>query len=418
LTAFARAGARLSLCLALAACGGGGGGGGSASPPPPPPVTSIVYASWTSSPQLLGEAPPGAPRPAPALIADKTVRQVAHLSMGGTKLRVKLSNLFGSAPVTFTSVHIARSTGASAIDASTDRAVTFAGSASLTAVPGAEVVSDDIDFPVARGADVAVSIYVAAAAPAETGHASTNGTVYVANGNAVGAATLAGAQAQVTSYWLTEIDASGPQKPSVVVAFGDSITEGTGSTVDANRRYPDQLSTRVAAEASPPISVVNAGIGGNRWVFDFPGPSGANRFEHDVLGVQGVTHAIVLLGINDLELAHAIPTQSVTVDQLTAATQGAIAKAKARGVKVLLGTVTPYKGSALYDPADEMARESYNAWIRSQALADGVVDFDAVLRDPADPTSIAAQYASPDRLHPNDAGYAAMAAAIDVARLR
>ena len=367
---------------------------------------------------MLGEAPPGAPRPAPVLVADKTVREIAHLSMGGTKLRVKLSNLFGSAPVTFTSVHVARSTGASAIDLTTDRVVTFGGSAALTATAGTEFTSDDIDLPVARGTDIAVSIYVAAATPVETGHASTNSTVYVASGNAAGAPALAGAQTQAASYWLSEIDAIGGQKPSVVVAFGDSITEGTGSTLDANRRYPDQLSARLDAEASPSISVVNAGIGGNRWVFDFPGPSGANRFDHDVLGVQGVTHAIVLLGINDLEVAHAIPTQAVTADQLIAATQGVIAKAHARGVKVLLGTVTPYKGSALYDPADEMVREAYNAWIRSQALADGVIDFDAVLRGPSDPLSIAPQFAAPDRLHPNDAGYAAMAATVDIAKLK
>jgi lysophospholipase L1-like esterase len=409
-----RARAWLSLCFVLASCGGGGRGAST----PPPPVTAFAYATWTSSPQPLSDAPPGALRPAPIVFTDKTIREVAHLSMGGTKLKVKLSNLFGTVPVTFTSVRVAKSTGASAIDMSTDRAVTFGGSASLTAPPGTEFVSDDIDIPVARGTDVAVSIYVADATPAETGHASTNSTVYVSDGNAVSAPTLPSLDARTSSYWLAGVDASGPQKTNVVVAFGDSITEGSQSTLDANRRYPDQLSARLAAESNLPVSVVNAGIGGNRWVFDFPGPSGANRFERDVLGVQGVTHTIILLGINDLEVAHSIPSQVVTVDQLTAATQGAIAKAKARGVKVLLGTVTPYRGSALYDPADEIVREAYNAWIRSQALADGVIDFDAALRDPADSVSLAPQYSSPDHLHPNDAGYAAMAASIDVSKLR
>lgn len=405
----------LALCLILAACGGGGGGGGTSMPPP---IVLATFATWSASPQALNDAPAGAPRPAPALFSDQTVRQIAHLSAGGSKLRVKLSNLFGSGPVTFTAVRIAKSTGASSIDASTDRAVTFGGAASLTAPAGGELWSDDVDLPVARGADVAVSIYIAAPTSAESGHIEANSTVYLAHGNMASAPSLAGADTRTSFYWLSEIAASAEQKPSVVVAFGDSITEGSQSTLDRNQRYPDLLSARLSGETSPAICVVNASIGGNRWVFDFPGPSGASRFDRDVLGVQGVTHAILLLGINDLEVAHTIPSQAVTVDQLIAATQTAVSKAKARGVKVFLGTLLPYKGSALYDPADEAVREAYNAWIRSQAVADGVVDFEAALRDPSDPLAIAPQLASADHIHPNDAGYAAMAAAVDITKLR
>jgi lysophospholipase L1-like esterase len=405
----------VALCLILAACGGGGGGGGTTMPPP---VVLATFATWSASPQALNDAPAGVTRPAPALFSDQTVRQVAHLSAGGSKLRVKLSNLFGSGPVTFTAVRIAKSAGGSSIDASTDRAVTFGGAASLTAPAGSELWSDDVDLFAARGADVAVSIYIAAQASAETGHIGANSTVYLAHGNVANAPSLAGADIRTSFYWLSEIAASAEQKPSVVVAFGDSITEGSQSTPDRNLRYPDQLSARLAGETTPAISVVNAGIGGNRWVFDFPGPSGASRFERDVLGVQGVTHAILLLGINDLEVAHTIPSQPVTVDQLIAATQTAVSKAKPRGVKVFLGTLLPYKGSALYDLADEAVREAYNAWIRTQTVADGVIDFEAALRDPSDPLAIAPQFASPDHLHPNDAGYAAMAAAVDITRLR
>jgi lysophospholipase L1-like esterase len=411
-----RVGGALALCLILAACGGGGGGAGSSSMPPP--VVLATFATWSASPQALNDAPPGTTRPTPAPLGDQTVRQIAHLSAGGTKLRVKLSNLFGTGPVAFTAVRIAKSTGAASIDASTDRAVTFAGVASPTLPAGSETWSDDIDLPVARGADVAVSIYVAAQAFAETGHIGANSNVYVAHGNVASAPSFASADIHTSFYWLSEIDASAEQKANVVVAFGDSITEGSGSTLDRNLRYPDQLSARLAGEVNPAISVANAGIGGNRWVFDFPGPSGASRFDRDVLGVQGATHAILLLGINDLEVAHTFPSQTVTVDQLIAATQTAVSKAKARGVKVLLGTLPPYKGSALYDPADEAVREEYNAWIRSQTAADGVVDFEAALRDPSDPLAIAPQFSSPDHLHPNDAGYAAMAAAVDVTKLR
>lgn len=409
------AGLLVALSLLLAGCGGSGGGSGSASAPPP---TLFTYAAWSASPQELGETPPGTPHTAPPQVfGAQTVRQIAHLSMGGAKIRLKLSNRFGTVPVTFTAVHVARGTGGSSIDAATDRTVTFGGMATLTVPPGAEFWSDDIDLPVPRGADVAVSIYLATANLVETGHVSANASAYVVSGNAVNAATFANPDVRTSNYWLESIAASGEQKTNVVVAFGDSITEGTGSTLDANRRYPDQLSARLAAEANPAISVVNAGIGGNRWIFDFPGPSGINRFDRDVLGVQGVTHAILLLGINDLEVAHTVPSQHVTAGQLIAAVQGAVANAQAHGVKVLLGTLLPYKGSFLYDPADEAIREEFNAWVRSQSIA-AVVDFEAVLRDPADPLSIAPQLSWTDHLHPNDAGYAAMAAAVDAAMLR
>ena len=405
----------LALCLILVACGGGGGG---SSASPQMPVVTASYATWSASPQVVNEAQPGTPGPPPTVFSDETVRQVAHVSAGGTTLRVKLSNLFGPGPVTFTAVRIAKSLGASSIDPSTDHALSFAGAASVTVPEGAEIWSDDVALPLARAADVAISIYVAAQTPVETGHTSSNSTIYIAPGNAASAPSFTGASTRVSLFWLSALAASSEQKTNVVVAFGDSITEGSGSTLDRNMRYPDQLSVRLAGEANPAICVVNAGIGGNRWVFDFPGPSGASRFDRDVLGVQGVTHAIVLLGINDLEVAHTIPSQTVTVQQLIDATQAAVSKAKAKGVKVLLGTLLPYKGSALYDLADEAVREAYNAWVRSQTVADGVVDFEAALRDPSDPLAIAPQFASPDHIHPNDAGYGAMAAAVDITKLR
>ena len=407
----------VALALILSACGGGGG---NSSAPPPIPVMAVSYATWNASPQYLGEVRPGGTRTAVEMFGDQTVRQIAHLSTGGARLRVKLSNLFGTGPITFTSVRIAKSTGGSSIDPSSDRVITFGGSPSLTATAGTEFWSDEIDLAAARGMDVAVSIYIATPTPADTGHMFSNGNTYLARGNAVSApsCSTANVDARPSLYWLTAIAASSEQKSNVVVAFGDSITEGSQSTFAGNLRYPDQLSARLAGEANPNIAVVNAGIGGNRWVFDFPGQSGSNRFERDVLGVQGVTHAILLLGINDLEVAHALPSQKVTADQLIAATQAAMSKAKARGVKVLLGTLLPYKGSALFDATDEAVRQGYNGWVRTQVVADGTVDFDAALRDPADPFAISPQLASFDHLHPNDAGYGAMAAAVDIAKLR
>jgi lysophospholipase L1-like esterase len=412
-----RAGLCIALALAVAACGGGGGGGGGSMPAAP---ATFSYATWTASPQDLVEPFPGANRAPGETFADSTVRHVAHLSLGGTRLKVKLSNLFGAGPVTFASVRVARSAGGSAIDPSSDRAVTFGGMATLTAPAGTEFWSDEVDLPVARGADVAVSFYIGAPAQAVSGHIFANAPAYVVRGNLASAPTLAGGNqdARAGTYWLSAIAATGDRKPGVVVAFGDSITEGSQSTFGANLRYPDRLSERLAAESNPPISVVNAGIGGNRWVHDFPGPSGSARFERDVLGVEGVTHAILLLGINDIGVPHVIPDQKVTLEELIAATQAAVAKAHMRGVKVLPGTLLPFKGAERFDAGDELMRQGYNAWVRTQAVADGFVDFDAALRDPADPLALAPRFSSPDRLHPNDAGYGAMAAAVDLAKLR
>ncbi len=362
----------------------------------PPPAVLATYATWSASPQDLNEAFPGGTPAAPLILTDVPLRHVAHLSQGGTRVKVKFSNLFGTVPVTLDMAWIAKSTGSPAADAPTLRTLTFSGAPALTLAAGAEAWSDEAELALARGSDVHVSYHIPGPTPTATGHVALTQTV----------------------LWLSGIAAVGDPRPNVVVAFGDSITDGTGSTPGANKSYPDQLSARLSPEASPPISVVSAGIGGNRWLHDVRGPSGASRFARDVLDVPGVTHAIILLGINDLEVAHSLPAQKVTLEQLIAATQAAVTQAHARGVKVLLGTLTPYKGSSLYDAGDDAVRQGYNAWIRSQAMADGIVDFEAALRDPADPLAIAPQFSSADHLHPNDAGYAAMAAAVEVAKLR
>ena len=309
-------------------------------------------------------------------------RSVVRISMGGTRLRVKLSNLFGRNPVTFSTVSLA------------ERPVTFGANASLTLAAGAEAWSDDVEQTVPRDSDVTVEYTLAAPADARTWHYFPWDPV----------------------YWLNAIAASGNARTNVVVAFGDSITDGSGASREA-MSYPHQLSLRAASLTEPAVSVVSAGIGGNRWLYDIRGPSGASRFDRDVLGVTGVTHVIVLLGINDLILA---PTlfQKPTLEQLIANTEVVVDKSHARGVKVLLGTLLPYKGVPLFHPTYEAMRQDYNNWVRSQRIADGVADFDAVLRNPADPAALAPAYDSGDHIHPNDLGYAAMAATVDIAKLR
>ena len=393
------------LVLLLASCGGGGGG----APGAPPMAPTVFAATWTASPQDLD----------PETISDRTLRQIVRISAGGPSLRLRFSNLFGDAPVTVTEARIAKSVGGSSVDAATDRRLTVNGTATFALPARGEVTSDEIPLPLSAGDDLAVSLYLAAPATLMTGHKSSTSTTYIASGNAAAAAAFPSAEMRAVTCWLDEIDVSAaPGDIKVIVAFGDSITEGSESTAGAHKSYPEQLFARVAAQVNPRMSVVNAGIGGNRWLQDSPGPSGSSRFGRDVLGVQGVTHTIILLGINDFEGARLFGTPPVTSDQLIAATAAAISTARARGVKVLLGTLLPYKGSSLFNSDDELQRETYNTWVRQSSGADAIVDFDRALRDPADPLALAPQYASPDRLHPNDGGYGVMASIVDVAALR
>jgi lysophospholipase L1-like esterase len=407
----------LVLVLLLGACSGGGGGGATA---PAPMAPSVFSATWLASQQDLTE---GAPRGAslnPEIVADRTLREVIHVSAGGASLRLRLSNSFGASAITISETHLARSVGGSSIDPASDRRITIDGSGTFTIPARGEVTTDEIALPIAGNVDLAISYYISAPATLTTGHKASTSTTYVASGNVTGTASLpSGAETRPVTYWLSEADIStAPKEVSVIVAFGDSITDGSQSTPGAHKSYPEQLSVRLATEMNPRFGVVNAGIGGNRWLQDNPGPSGASRFERDALGVQGVTHTIILLGINDFEAARLFGAPQVAADQLIATTATAISKAKARGVKVLLGTLLPYKGSSLFNSDDEIQREAYNTWVRQASGADAIVDFDRALQDPADPVALAPQYSSPDRLHPNDAGYGVMAATVNIAAIR
>ncbi|HEY0887957.1 MAG TPA: SGNH/GDSL hydrolase family protein [Ramlibacter sp.] len=348
------------------------------------------------------------------------MRQIVRLSLGGNTLRVKLSNRFGTAPLTVTAARVARSTVQSDIDAATDRALTFGGQTSVTIPAGAEVTSDAVAVAVAPLTNVAVSMYFAGPVTIATIHPVARQTAYTIAGNQVSAASLAGASVDpfAAYYALAAIETSSTEATSLVVAFGDSHTDGSGSTVDAAKRFPDQLDDRLKAAGRARTGVVNAGIGGNRWLNDFAGPNGLGRFDRDVLDVPGVTHALILMGINDIGFSVSpAPTQEVTADQITAAIASAVSRARARGIKVILGTLLPYRGADYYSAAGESKRQAVNAWIRSSSGADAVVDFDLVMRSASDPAVLNPAYDSGDHLHPNDAGYAAMAGAVDLALL-
>ncbi|WP_158628800.1 SGNH/GDSL hydrolase family protein [Dyella choica] len=384
------------------------------------------FATWYAAPQNYNILFLGIPVP-PLTISNQSVRQIVHTSLGGNLIRVKLTNFFGTTPVTFGEAHIARSTGNGGVDLTTDHTLQFGGASSVTLAPGEERWSDPVSLQVPTHSDLAISLYIPLSTPVVTTHTIGMQTNYLSPGNQVGAATMSNPTTKTTYFWLSEVDAStvNPQDTvtdlaahpyKVIVAFGDSITDGYGSTPDANHRWPNDLDNRIQTEAEDlgRVSVVNAAIAGNRWIYDGVGPAGVTRFAHDVAGVSGATHVMILLGINDIGIGELDPTQSVSADQIIAAMQATIAQAKAKRIKIYLATITPYNGASYYDAAGELKREAVNAFVRSDNGADGVLDFDQVVRDPSNPTAILPAYDSGDHLHPNDVGYQAIANSIDL----
>lgn len=381
------------------------------------PNNGKYYASWTGSlsDATAGVGPSSAVAPS---FNNQTVRQMLRMSLGGESIRIKVSNLFGKAPITFSSVRVARSLGGSKIDVNTDRVVAFGGAPTITVPSGGEVLSDPIVLSVKALSNISVSMYFSTFSAIPTIHELAKQTIYIGNGNQTSAPSIPedAANQRQSYYALTAVEVAGTESNKVVVTFGDSITDGVCSTADAARRYPNQLDDRLKDAGLAQIGVVNQGISGNRWLHDQAGPSGNNRFERDVLNVAGVSHVIIMLGINDI--AFPDESEAVSAEQLIASIRTAVAKSKARGLKVFLGTLLPYKGFFLYTPAGETKRQAVNSFMRNNKDVDGVIDFDLALQNPADITRINPLYDCGDNLHPNDVGYAAMAAAIDSAKLK
>ena len=382
------------------------------------------YATWAASPSDYNAVnTTNGTTPAALTFTNKTLRHTMQTSIGGEMLRFRISNVFGTTPLVVDGARVALSTGGSAIDVSSDKAITVGGAQSFTVAAGAETWSDPVALATQANANLAVSFYVQQQTPAATYHALGVQTTYIADGNQLAAATIPNPATRQNYFWINGIDVYNRSDANVLVTFGDSITDGYASTVDASRRYPNDLARRFAASPTlKPVSVVNAGISGNRVLTDTAGPKGIDRFERDVLGQSGVTHTIILLGINDIGYCGLFGGQCVTADQITAGLATMVAKAKARGVKVYLGTLTPFKATAFgayYNDAAETKRQAVNAWIRANSVAaTGVIDFDKTVQNPADPLSILPAYDSGDHLHPNDAGYQAMADSIDLSKFR
>ncbi len=374
--------------------------------------------SWAASQQLVE---PNNSLPADDL-RDATLRQVVHLSIGGPELRVCLSNRFGTAPLHFTSVHIARPTSpvSGQIDAGTDKALSFSGRSDVTVPTGADYVSDPISFPVPALADLTVTLHVDSPTLAQTGHPGSHATSYLAHGDLVSAAELPKLQKFEHWYFVSGVDVAAGAQAESVAALGDSITDGHGATTDANNRWPDVLSRRLQADPrTPGIAVLNQGIGGNRILLDGIGPNALARFDHDVLAQAGVRFLIVLEGINDLgTLARnaevTAAEHEALVSRIEAAYDQMITRAHMHGIEVIGATILPFVGSAYYHPGprSEADREALNQWIRAPGHFDAVIDFDKITRDPEHPDRLLPAFDSGDHLHPSPAGYAAMAQAV------
>lgn len=349
-----------------------------------------------------------------------TLREIAHLSVGGTMVRVTLSNEFGKEPLTVNAASIANQQSGSAIAAGTSVPLLFGGRATVVIPPGALVVSDAASLAVKPLSDVAVSLYV----PSQpmtviSRHGFADQTNYEAVGNEVSEAELSGAKTFFSWDFLKGIAVKSDAEGASVVAFGDSITDGAHSSRDGNARWPDVLAERLSGDRkTAKIGVINEGIGGNRVLHDGTGPSALARFDRDVIAQPGVKYVIVMESINDIgHAADPDPAHRydiVTADDLIFGLTQLAERAHMHGIKVIGATLTPYVGAKYQSAEGEKMRQAVNQWIRTTKDLDGVVDFDKVTTDPAHAGVFLPADDSGDHLHPGDAGYKAMGDAIDL----
>jgi len=364
--------------------------------------------SWAAAQQI--------PEPNNALAAadltDATLREIVHTSIGGQGFRVRLSNAFGRGPLTFDGVHVARalSPAGAQIDPASDHVLTFNGLTSVTIPAGAEYWSDPVNLALPAQSDVAVSLYYATPPEQQTSHPGSRSTSYYVHGNHAADADLAGTKTVDHWFNLSGLDVAATS--TSIVTLGDSITDGHGATTNGNDRWPDVLGRRTAPQG---VGVLNVGIGGGRVLQDGLGPNAAARFDRDVLSQTHARYVIVFEGVNDMgTLTRDAPVDAAThaafVARMETAYAQMIQSAHDHGLTIYGGTITPYFGSDYYHPdaANEADRQALNAWIRDPAHYDGVIDFDAVMRDPQQPEHLRADYDSGDHLHPNTAGYKAM----------
>jgi lysophospholipase L1-like esterase len=369
--------------------------------------------TWAASPvgSAVNEGQPGP--------GNTTYRNIVHISLGGSAVRVQLTNEFGTQPLTVGAAHVAISAGGGgAIQTNTDHALTFNGKPTVEIPPGAFVVSDPVTMQAAPLSDLAVSVYMPEQRIRNTTcHSFADSTNYVLQGDATAAATADKSNPIYAWCFVKGIDLKADGKAAAIVTFGDSITDGAQGTRDANGRWPDVLAARLQADKkTADLGVLNQGIGGNRVLHDGYGPSALARFDRDLIAQSGVKYLIILEGINDigrLKDPHE-PGDNITADDLIFGLTQLATRAHQHGIKVFGATLTPYLPTGYSSPQGEQVRQAYNQWIRTSGIFDGVIDFDKITQDPANPGTFLPAYDSGDHLHPGDAGYKAMGDAIDL----
>ncbi len=391
--------------------------------------------AWTTSvmaPMRFPGMPPEAP------LENQTIRMIVRPTIGAQRIRVRLSNEFGKSPLEIGAAHVALTDSGAKIKPGTDRVLTFGGREKISIPAGAPILSDPVELPFKAFSKISISIYLPSSTAELTVHSQGqhNASYFAGPGDLTSKDDLPYASAKSSWYFLSGIEALAPSSVKAIVAFGDSITEGASRKPDENYTdYPNQLAERLSAERNAgPLAVVNEGIGGNRVLHDAAGVSALARFDRDVLAQPGVSTIILFEGINDIgfprvrmsELPKNIPhpkenpfaTEKVSAEEIIVGLTQIVARAHDHGIRVFGATLTPFEGTNSYDAEGEALRQAVNKWIRSTDVYDGVFDFDAVLRDPVHPSRLRGEYDSGDHIHPNTAGYKAMADSIPLALLR
>jgi len=378
-------------------------------------ATQNWVTAWGASP-VVGSVIPGSSCPAGTGLTNQTVRNVVFVSAGGNAVRIRLTNTFGTQAMLVGHASVAvQSSGATAV-AGTVRQLTFGGQTSVTLPAGADALSDPVAMHISPLSVLLVSVYVPGPTGPVTNHPFTAQGNYLASGDLTQAAGAAGYGDTPCWMLIDGVDVRAPaQVTGSVVALGDSITDTANTTGNANRRWPDDLARRLNALHGPTLSVVNAGLGGNRLLAPrdgqpYYGIPALARIDHDVFTQTGVRSVILLEGVNDIGF-------SATAGQIISADEQAIAQAHARGLRIFGATITPFGGSIISSAANEQTREAVNNWIMTSRAFDGVIDFAGAVADSADPTRLNPAFDSGDHLHPNDAGCQAMANAISLGML-
>jgi lysophospholipase L1-like esterase len=381
------------------------------------PTPATWVGTWAASPF------DGDPWHSIPTLVESTLREIVHTSIAGKRVRVRLTNEIGTEPLRIDAATVALSAGLSSVDAASLHELTFGGLPSIVIPPGAQVLTDPVAMATPAAANLAISIYLPLQQVSDvTVHSSAQQDNFIKTGNHVRDAAFAGAAVTPSWFFLKGVDVEpADTHAAAIVAFGDSITDGAASTENANHRWTDYLFARLQSNpATAHLAVLDEGIGGNCILIRRVGQNALARFDRDVLSQAGVKYVILLEGINDIGVLHTPnqPGYKLTAEDLEQGFAQLAARAHEHGIKVIAATLTPYKGAGYFTEKGEQIRQAFNHWILTSGVFDGTIDFDKATGDPANPLMFSPKYDSGDHLHPKDAGYAAMADAIDLSLFR